>query len=51
MIPSLRAVGCDNQFRDCVGTAGIPGPPLTDTLTPGTPAFHLGQRLGVLAQE
>ena len=51
MTPAPKAIVRDNQYRDCTGTAADLGPALSGNLTPGSPAIHLGRRLGILAQE
>ena len=50
MTPSPRAIVRENQCRGCTGTADDLWPAPTGNLTQGPPAFHLGQRLGILVQ-
>ena len=51
MIPSPYASRYDNWARGCPGGSADFGPVLTDNLTPGSPAFIMGQRVAALNQQ
>jgi len=51
MVSAPHSLRCDNWSRGCPGGASGFGPVLTDNLTPGSPAFVLGQRISAISRE
>ena len=51
MVSSRHASYCDNWARGCTGTSSDFGPVLTDNVTPGSPAYAMGQRTAALGRE